>query len=510
MGPITYLSEEKKQLGFAKKKLFGVGKKSLLKALVEKGVFLPLDLFYAKQQKEHAPLHALLFAMARKGHLCVTIKKGEIAPPLSELASDPQSLSALQTLLHEVPEGTYSLPRMAALEESIAHGILRLLSFPSKEITASLHPEMTEEQALGLHNALTSPFSLITGGPGTGKTYTAKQIAAAFRQAGREKILLTAPTGKAASHLGASFPDAESGTLHSFLRCLEEGETLDADLIIVDESSMIDPLLFSELLGGVGPETALVLMGDADQLPAVEGGSLFADLIEEEEIEIPRIHLTKSHRSDRREILDLAASIVSGEPIPLCNIDLGFASRDLETIYTKLWEHTKSLFPTDWLQNQNSFQILSTLRKGPLGSEALNHFFYEKFAKVTDQFPIMIIRNDIQTGLSNGDMGVLFGKEKALFPTGKEISYSSLPPYEYAYCISVHKSQGSEYDHVLFLVPEGSEAFGREVLYTAVTRARNKLEIDGDPRQIASALSRSSRKHSTLRERLKNLKSRKT
>jgi exodeoxyribonuclease V alpha subunit len=150
------------------------------------------------------------------------------------------------------------------------------------------------------------------------------------------------------------------------------------------------------------------------------------------------------------------------------------------------------------------FRILSTLRKGPLGVDALNTILHERFSKQTNEFPIMIKRNDNRTGLSNGDTGILRGDE-AHFSGDRRFALHELPPYEYAYCLSVHKSQGSEYEQVLFLIPDGSEAFGKEVLYTAVTRAKLSLDIDGNPTQIAAAMSRSSGKSSGICQKLKAL-----
>ena len=413
-------------MGFAKEKLFGKRphKWPKLQSLVEKGELLNIDIAYAETQvphgsEEEALSHATKLAMVRQGHL--------------------------------------TLPKHVHYEEQIVSHVKRLL------------PQL----------------SIITGGPGTGKTYTAAQIV----RERNTKTLLAAPTGKAAAHLESQFDlPMQAKTLHSLLKVHSPLDyqtpidPLEANLVIVDECSMIDPPLFARLLSAIGPETTLILLGDPNQLPAVEGGSVFADLIASGAITTTT--LTKCMRSDRREILDLAAAILRGDPFDMRNIDLGFASGDLETIYQKLWNHVKT-------RDFDHFRILCTLRKGPLGVDALNRFLHEKFSAQTCRFPILITRNDARSGLYNGDMGVLENQE-AHFSGDRHFALHELPPFEYAYCISVHKSQGSEYDHVLFLVPDGSEAFGREVLYTAVTRAKNTLEIEGNPSQIAAALERSS------------------
>jgi len=463
-----------------------------LQQLVDAGVLLEIDLAYAKTQVSHgsekeAAVFATLLSLARKGHLCLDPDKIEELHPV------------LQKLLPKERKRLY-LPKYEAIEDSIVTNIKRILSHPCCPEKTIEETGLTQEQKKAVENAIQYPLSLITGGPGTGKTFTAKQIVEVFQTS----TLLMAPTGRAASHLedkvSASF--AKAGTLHSFLQVYspldyqKEVEELEAELVIVDECSMIDPFLFGRLLASIGPHTHLVLMGDCHQLPAVEGGSVFADLIDSHTI--PLIQLKKCMRSDRTEILDLAKNLLEGNTETLCTIDLGFAEGDLEKIYQKLWAYTKKHFPKDLLQEKNRFQILSTLRKGPLGVEAINAYLYEKFSPLTTQVPILITRNDSRTGLCNGDTAVLIENKEAVFPDGRRLPIHELPPYEYAYCLSVHKSQGSEYDHVLFLVPEGSEVFGKEVLYTAVTRAKNKLDVEGNPDQMTLALQRSSRKMSGL------------
>ncbi len=469
-------------MGIAKEKMFGAPFKRWpkLQRLVDQGVLLNIDLAYAATQtdsEEEAATHAALISLARQGHLRLS----------KELLPDP-------TLAKFAREGA-ALPKSEYYEEQIVAQLKRLLTSSIPPKSAPPMPHLTPEQSQALQNVLVHPISLITGGPGTGKTFTAAQIVKALQTS----TILTAPTGKAASHLESQIDHpVRSGTLHALLEVrgpldyAKEVAPLDAELIIVDECSMIDPSLFARLLTAIGPNTRLVLMGDSNQLPAVEGGSIFADLIQSKQI--PTTALTKCMRSDRHEILNLASSILDGTAQEIRNVDLGFTEGNVEAIYQKLWNHVKE-------RDFARFRILSTLRKGPLGVDALNAFLYEKFSKVTSQFPIMIKRNDSRTHLSNGDTGIVQGND-AHFSGDRHFSIHQLPPYEYAYCISVHKSQGSEYEHVLFLVPDGSEAFGKEVLYTAVTRAKLSLEIDGNPDQIRVALSRTSGKTSGICQKL--------
>lgn len=458
-------------MGRAKQTLFGKRAYSwpTLEGLVESKNLLFTDLAYAKHyaqtEKDAAPYCALLY-LARKGHLCLDDDSFQELP------------IPLQKLIGPIDRPLY-LPKYEEIEIQIASHLKRLLT--------------SEENKL----------SIITGGPGTGKTYTATKIVEDFQSKGREKIIIAAPTGKAASHLEAKLKNIKASTLHSLLKIrtpldyLKPIEPIRADLLIVDECSMIDPPLFARLLASIDSTT--ILMGDAHQLSAVEGGSLFADLIASQKI--PTTTLTKCWRSDRTEIQSLAQSILSGDAGDIRTIDLGFAQNDLDTIYRKLWQYAKKHFPKDFSKNIDAFRILTILRKGPLGSDALNTYLFEQFSPLTDQFPIMITTNDPKTGLSNGDIGILYKDKEAIFGN-KAFPLHQLPSYQYAYSITVHKSQGSEYGHVLFLIPDGSSAFGREVLYTAVTRAKNKLEIEGNPEEIEAILSKSSRKISGIAKRL--------
>lgn len=461
-------------MGWAKKKLFGIKTSNKLEKFIQRGVLLPIDIAYAELQHPQGPiekiaLHAAMLASTRAGHLCLE----------KSLIEDPQ-LAAL------LPEGRHYLPKYAYIEDQIVAEVKRLLSYPAKKKNPLAPRSLTAQQQNAVIQAQQFPISFITGGPGTGKTHTAAHIVRIFST----KTIAAAPTGKAAAHLlGKIQGKIEGGTLHSLLK---QEIILDAHLVIVDECSMIDPFLFHKLLVSIGPETNLVLMGDMHQLPAVDGGSVFADLLASEMI--PSTTLTECMRSDRSEILDLAKKVLDqGASIP-CTIDLGFSTNQIETIYENLWEYVKE-------KDFSHFRILSTLRRGPLGVDAINRFLYEKFSAQKKPIPILITRNDSRTGLSNGETGIL--QENRAFFDEKTFDIYELPPFEFAYCLSVHKSQGSEYDDVLFLVPDGSENFGREVLYTAITRARHTLAIDGNPMQIEAALKRSSRKISGIRDKMR-------
>lgn len=451
-------------LGRAKEKMFGKkpAKWPDLQRRVDAGEILAIELAYAEMATSdpaYAKVVVETLAKARAGHLT-------------------------------------DLPKHQHLIETIVSHANRLIEELAPP-TASLPSALNAEQKKAVEAALQNRFSIITGGPGTGKTFTATAIIEALQL----KTCACAPTGKAASHLlGKLSTEATGGTLHSLLGVrspldyAKPPEEIDAELILVDECSMIDPQLFARLLTAIPQQARLILMGDVNQLPAVEGGSVFADLIVSGAI--PTTTLNTCMRSDRTEILDLASKVLKGELVDIRTHDLGFASGSIEEIYQKLWKYVRG-------RDFNDFRILSTLRKGPLGVNALNRYLFEKFQ--SDRYPILVNRNDPKKGLSNGDTAMVEGAI-ATFADGRSWPLNQLSSYEYAYCISVHKAQGSEYKDVLFLVPDGSELFGREVIYTAITRAKEMLAIDGNPDQIQKAIAHSTLKPSAIIESLSSRK----
>lgn len=410
-----------------------------------------LDTFFASRMGGEAIL-AELMAASRDGHLC--IKTDQTLAPRRGIIQDKDRLYLERNWIFET--------------RVIEH--LKRLSQPIPPINYAAN-DLNREQNAALQTVLSNSFTVITGGPGTGKTFLVRHLVEAM---GSSRVILSAPTGKAASRLKELNPIAACGTLHSLLGIrserdfLKEGSYLSADLIVIDECSMLDAKLFSFFLASAQEGSRVVLIGDENQLPPIESGSLFADLIDA----VPTARLTQSMRSDKKEILHLADAIREG----------------------RVEEVINRLEPVDLSRGQ----ILSCVREGPLGVNELN----KKMLDASKPIPIMITRTDYNLGLYNGEVGVLVKHSHALFGDRK-FSPAELPPYEYAYCLSVHKSQGSEFDDVVLLVPPGSENFGREALYTGVTRARKSIKICGDPDTVRKTLLRTSRKISGLRDRLK-------
>lgn len=441
--------------------------------------------------------------------------------------------------------------------------------------------KLLPEQALAIECACRNRFTILTGGPGTGKTYTAAYLIRIVIESlfhGEQKkfeVALASPTGKAAANLQASLTkvlegfdstlELSSKTLHSYLGISRRGNgkvfnannPLSADFILVDESSMIDVRLMSQLLSAIKDGARLVLLGDKDQLPPVESGSLFADLTrlfrESQRYAGHMVELKQCMRSDLKEIVNFSHLVNHGKSDQVLQVlSESRSSSPIQRLVrgkteyqetSLVLEEAKQNYPAYIDPDQNpseiiemfqKFRILSPLRKGPLGVDRINALLLEHFMKSARYgkwfiAPIMIVSNHYRMELYNGEVGVLFRRldkgegeseimegDFAIFHgKGSNQPYYDeslqvrrfpevlLPSYENAYCLSVHKSQGSEFDTVLLLMPEGSEIFGREVLYTAVTRARRQLKILGCDKVIEAVLQKCPQRVSGVGERLR-------
>ncbi|MDE3045038.1 MAG: AAA family ATPase [Verrucomicrobiota bacterium] len=469
----------------------------------------------------------------REGHLCSKIDDPSLLP------SDVVSIGDEQTPFPEKPlvlqENRLYLQRNWALESLIVHKAAELSSRTPvvldrhrfEQALTSMQETLQPGQKKAIERAYDQMFSLFTGGPGTGKTYTAGcfiRLLAACHPTPPFKVVIAAPTGKAAAHLESSLKaqsslyfHCESMTLHRLLK-LYPGQhrffsdrLIDADLVVVDEASMIDVSLMLHLLNSIGPETRLLLLGDPNQLPPVEAGSLFAEMAE-----LLGHPLERSMRTADPFLLSLAEAIQKGDIQPIREAITPFPNSLIEELCRRLHSpiHSVSPDPMGCLQEQKRFRILCALRQGPLGVDALNRELIHRFERQLGpadwlSIPILITQNDPRRQLYNGTMGVLIQQARgtqgtAYLMTGDQVRafpVNALPHFEAAFCLSVHKSQGSEFEEVMILFPPGSERFGKEALYTAVTRAKRKAMLMGDAALLEEALKMPLRKRSGFTER---------
>lgn len=482
-------------------------------------------------------------------------------------------------------DGRFYFRRAYEQEANIAYQIQELASYSEipeqkddlKHRLAELFGEGTAShwQKATCLNALIRKLTVITGGPGTGKTYTVLRIMALLAEmdsAGKERIVLAAPTGKAAARVRESvinglelldLPDEivnkiprDAKTLYRLLGARQPGaqfrfnkeNPLPYTTVIVDEASMIDLSLMSRLLEALGDNARLILLGDKHQLSSVEAGSVFADICGNEQKNIidepfsrfaeetgvsidagyvksnvsdlqkSIIQLTHSRRFDANSgIGRLAASIKSGNDADvvqmLKNPELtgdviwaGTGTKALQhVIRDKLNEQYQyfsgSAVAIEKLKKAREFQILCAHKRGKNGVGEVNALCEQMLGigSVTERWypgrPVIMTRNDYNLQLFNGDTGLCVEKPdgtlKVTFeqfdPKTKELVIRKLPQsgleheLETCWALSVHKSQGSEYDTVVLVFPENvSPVLTRELFYTGISRAKSRLIIVGD------------------------------
>lgn len=399
---------------------------------------------------------------------------------------------------------------------------------------------------------------VLTGGPGTGKTTTINTMIQFF-ESENMSILLAAPTGRAAKRMTEA-TGYEAQTIHRLLEVSgnpeEEGNTggfmrnrdnpLEADVIIIDEMSMVDLNLMHALLSAIIPGTRLILVGDVDQLPSVGPGSVLKDIILSEKFHV--VTLTKIFRqAGESDIIVNAHKINAGEPVVPDNKSRDFfflRRQDANTIISVVITLIQKKLPKYVQAHPNEIQVMTPTRKGLLGVERLNGILQQYLNPPEDKKvereingrlfregdKVMQIKNNYQlewevctkfgltvdkgVGVFNGDMGVITEineyKEtvEVEFDEGRKVKYGFdlTEELELAYAITVHKSQGSEYPAVIIpLLPGPKLLYNRNLLYTAVTRAKKCLTIVGSEATFQEMIQNKSEqgRYTSLDERIR-------
>jgi exodeoxyribonuclease V alpha subunit len=488
---------------------------------------------------------AAVFALAeaeQQGHTYLPVEElARRAARLLELAPDPDVLVAASRLL--VEEGHVYRELTHASEVAVAETLRARATAPphldydpgESPAEGTEHAEgLTEEQWAAVRGAFASRISVLTGGPGVGKTVCTRAIVAEA-DAAHVKVALCAPTGRAARRMEEA-TGHEAQTIHRMLEWMpgrepafNPGHPLPADLVVVDESSMLNLRLAQVLLEALAESTHVVFVGDADQLPPIGAGKPFEDLIASGAA--PVVRLSHIFRQAARSMITTAAHEINhGRPPHLepsddqdhdfFFIDRPSPERALSTVVEVVAERAPKSFGVDPIRD---VQVLAPMYKGAVGIDALNERLQEQLnpdgkPALSERFRIgdrlIQTRNSHELGLMNGSIVFLRRDD----PDGEAIvvdtddgdslviPYGETATLRLAYAISVHKSQGCEVPVVVGVCHRShSRMLTRPLLYTAITRARQNCVLVGDRGALEMAVRRddSGNRHSGLAERLR-------
>jgi len=448
-------------------------------------------------------------------------------------------------------QAVYLVPFHRA-ELSLAGGVRALLRAPQDRLAAFADLEwpralewlrtrtgtaLAPEQEAAVRLALTAKVAVLTGGPGCGKSFTVRSVVELARAKGA-RVVLAAPTGRAAKRL-AELTGCEAATVHRLLELRPGGDAaydrerpLDADLVVVDEASMLDLLLANKLVKAVPPGAHLLFVGDVDQLPSVGAGEVLRDLLSAEPV--PRVRLTRIFRQAAQSgVITNAHRINAGRPPVtdgLADFFL-FPVEESEEAAALTVDVVARRIPAKFgLDPRRDVQVLAPMHRGPAGAAALNTMLQQVLTPAREGLPekrfggrtfrigdkVTQIRNNYDKGAGgvfNGTGGVVTGlvpdEQKLIVRTedDEEIDYdfAELDELSHAYALTIHRSQGSEYPAVVVPVtPSAWMMLQRNLLYTAVTRAKRLVILVGSRRALGQAVRTASagRRFTGLGERL--------
>ncbi|MDD2707105.1 MAG: exodeoxyribonuclease V subunit alpha [Verrucomicrobiae bacterium] len=543
------------------------------------------------------PLAALVSQQMGEGHICLPLGEAPVLrdekdQPLELEWPDPEALAKdiIQSPVVGRPgqkrplildgERLY-LERYWCYEKQVAEKILSFAGHPppgnhdgaAGNLEQYFGKNADDHQLAAARMAINNPFCVIAGGPGTGKTTTVLKILAtlAGRAGTKElKILLTAPTGKAAVRLQETLRQGigkltlpekirnqiplEASTLHRLLGPIHgsvdfkhnRDNPLSADVVVVDEASMVDLPLMAKLLAAIPDGGRLILLGDQDQLASVDAGSVLGDICSAAErqrkagkglLAASITTLSKNYRFNSNSSLPSLCQFIKegkgGEILKLLRKkdDPSISCAELPSpanlrrqLAEEVLEHLVPPLtcpdPMTALASFARYRILCATHHGPYGVETLNQLIEDLLIEkqiIPQQtplyhgLPIMVTSNDYRLRLYNGDTGVFFkteGQDTRAFFAGSDGALRSftplrLPPHKKAYSMTIHKSQGSEFEQILLILPpEDMPLLTRELLYTAVSRARSRVKVWCCKNIFETAAVRRTRRSSGLADKL--------
>jgi exodeoxyribonuclease V alpha subunit len=436
--------------------------------------------------------------------------------------------SLAASLLRLLNNGADRMPAFATVDWA------RALSWLRSRTGVDLAPE--QEQAVRL--ALTSKVAVLTGGPGCGKSFTVKSVIA-LAAAKQAKIVLAAPTGRAAKRM-TELTGHPAATVHRLLQLRPGGDPsfdrdnpIDADLVVVDESSMLDLILANKLVKAVPPGAHLLLVGDVDQLPSVGAGEVLRDVLAADTI--PRVRLTKIFRQAAQSGVVVNAHRINAGQAPMFGEHPDFflfPVEEPEPTAELVVDVVARRIPRRFGIRPRDIQVLTPMHRGPAGAGNLNTLLQQALAPYRDGAPerrhgarvfrvgdkVIQIRNNYDKGAAgvfNGTVGMV----TALSISDRQLTvrtdedenidydFDELDELQHAYAITVHRSQGSEYPAVVIpLTMTAYTLLQRNLLYTAVTRAKRLVVLAGSRKALAIAVrtAGTGRRHTALTHRLQD------
>lgn len=491
------------------------------------------------------------------------VEKEYILDCILGLAYD-QKIHIEKGLGHE--DHIYLIPYYLS-ENGVCKQIIKLAQSDFKDLNIDVEKEiekveeetgikLANNQALAVKEAIKSGLVVITGGPGTGKTTTINTIIKVFEN-NEQEVLLAAPTGRAAKRMSET-SNKEAKTIHRLLEMgyatdseelvflKDEEDPIKADVVIVDEVSMVDIVLMYSLLKAIKPGTRVILVGDSDQLPSVGAGNVLKDIIDSKVINVVRLNEIFRQAQESMIVVN-AHRINQGLPLHL-NVkgkDFFFIKKDTnEEILKEIVGLVSTRLPKFYnLDKLKDIQVLAPMRKGDLGVANLNielqkYLNKEEKYKVEETLQkrifrvgdkVMQIKNNYTKkwetedksesgeGIYNGDIGYIYHIDKenkiiyVLFDQTKIVSYeySELDELDHSFCTTIHKSQGSEFPAIVIPVTWAPPMLlNRNLLYTAVTRAKKLVVLVGDVKYLEYMIrnNKTNDRHSNLSKKLNRLK----
>lgn len=447
----------------------------------------------------------------------------------------PEQYGATPTLTALPGEQVVYLPPFYFAESGVARSLLRLAACPPSkdrlndlkntdfvkmfdylETKEQLH--LAERQKEGVVMGLVKAVGVLTGGPGTGKTTSMRTLIKVLTLK-KKTVILAAPTGRAAKRLSEA-AGIEAKTLHRLLGIKPGGKALydqdnplPADMVIVDETSMLDTLLMNTLLKSIATGTHLLLVGDADQLPSVGAGNILSDIINSETV--PVVRLDQIFRQAEGSAIVTNAHRINQGKMPLTGGEITdfyfFTEEDPEKVGELVVELVAKRIPAKFKYAASDIQVLAPMHRGKSGVGYLNEQLQGVLNPESEHKPekqyggrlfrvgdkVLQLRNNYQKEVFNGDAGVITGMNmedqvvRVKLEDGREVEYEfgELDELTLAYAVSIHKSQGSEYPVCVIPVVMGHYMLlERKLIYTAVTRAKKLVVLVGSKKALGMAV----------------------